>query len=122
MLDHVTLGVTDIDRSKRFYDRALSPLGIARLYAEENVAGYDADGKAFFWIGLKGVSQTGAHAAFTAADRDAVDRFYEAALATGGRDYGAPGLRPDYHADYYAAFVLDPDGHNNEAVCRRKIG
>jgi catechol 2,3-dioxygenase-like lactoylglutathione lyase family enzyme len=121
MLDHVTFGVSDISRSQAFYDRALRPLGIERLYTEENFAGYGANDKAFFWIGLKGVAQTGAHVAFTAPDRETVDRFYEAALAAGGRDNGAPGLRPHYHENYYGAFVLDPDGHNIEAVCHRQI-
>jgi catechol 2,3-dioxygenase-like lactoylglutathione lyase family enzyme len=119
MLDHVTLGVSDIERSQAFYDQALRALGIERLYADgDGAAGYGANGKAFFWIGRKAVSQTGAHVAFIAPVREAVDRFYEVALAAGGRDNGPPGLRPQYHADYYGAFVFDPDGHNIEAVCR----
>jgi catechol 2,3-dioxygenase-like lactoylglutathione lyase family enzyme len=123
MLDHVTIGVSDIERSKAFYDSALGPLGIERLYAEgDGSAGYGANGKAFFWIGRKSVSQSGAHIAFTAVDRETVDRFHTAALAAGGKDNGAPGLRPHYHSHYYGAFVLDPDGHNIEAVCHRKIG
>jgi catechol 2,3-dioxygenase-like lactoylglutathione lyase family enzyme len=123
MLDHVTLGVSDFEQAKAFYDSALRPLGIERLYAEgDGAAGYGANGKAFFWIGRKGVLQIGAHVAFTAPDRETVDRFYKAALAAGGKDNGAPGLRPHYDPDYYGAFVLDPDGHNIEAVCRRKIG
>jgi catechol 2,3-dioxygenase-like lactoylglutathione lyase family enzyme len=100
MLDHVTLGVGDIERSRKFYDQALRPLGIERLYAEgETASGYGAGRKAFFWISLREASQTGAHVAFTTEDRETVDR---------------------YHQDYYGAFVLDPDGHNIEAVCRRK--
>src|ERR1700722_11789142 len=122
MLDHVTIGVNDIERSKAFYDRALRPLGIERLYAEgDGAAGYGADKKAFFWIGRKSASQTGTHVAFTAQDRETVDRFYRAALAAGGHDNGQPGLRPHYHQNYYGAFVLDPDGHNIEAVCHQKI-
>jgi catechol 2,3-dioxygenase-like lactoylglutathione lyase family enzyme len=121
MLDHVTIGVSDIERSKAFYDRALRPLGIERLYAEgQTAAGYGADRKAFFWITLKAASQTGAHIAFTAQDRETVAQFYRAALAAGGRDNGSPGLRPHYHENYYGAFILDPDGHNIEAVCHRK--
>ena len=121
MLDHVSLSVSDIDRSRKFYDEALRPLGIERLYAEgENASGYGANRKAFFWIGLREGSQTGSHVAFAAHDRETVDRFHRAALAAGGQDNGQPGLRPHYHADYYGAFVLDPDGHNIEAVCRRK--
>jgi catechol 2,3-dioxygenase-like lactoylglutathione lyase family enzyme len=118
MLDHVTIGVTDAERSKQFYDRALRPLGIARLYAEgESAAGYGVRPKAFFWIGLKDNPQTGAHVAFTVPDRATVDRFHEEAIAAGGQDNGPPGVRPHYHANYYGAFVLDPDGHNIEAVC-----
>jgi catechol 2,3-dioxygenase-like lactoylglutathione lyase family enzyme len=118
MLDHVTIGVTDAERSKQFYDRALRPLGIARLYAEgESAAGYGVRPKAFFWIGLKDNPQTGAHVAFTVPDRATVDRFHEEAIAAGGQDNGPPGIRPHYHANYYGAFVLDPDGHNIEAVC-----
>ena len=119
MLDHVSIGVSDIERSKAFYDQALKPLGIERLYAEDGF-GYGQDRKAFFWIGLREASQTGSHVAFATEDRETVDRFHQAALAAGGRDNGKPGLRPHYHEDYYGAFVLDPDGHNIEAVCRRK--
>ena len=123
MLDHVTIGVTDVERSKKFYDRALRPLGIARLYAEaEEYAGYGISPKAFFWIGLRDTSQTGSHIAFTAQDRATVDRFHAEAIAAGGRDNGQPGIRPDYHPDYYGAFVLDPDGHNIEAVCHAPQG
>ena len=118
MLDHVTIGVSDVERSKKFYDRALRPLGIARLYAEaEQYAGYGISPKAFFWIGGRDAPQTGAHIAFTAQDRATVDRFHDEAIAAGGRDNGQPGIRPNYHPNYYGAFVLDPDGHNIEAVC-----
>ena len=118
MLDHVTIGVSDVERSKTFYDRALRPLGITRLYGEgDRFAGYGVSPKAFFWIGWKDTPQTGAHIALTAPDRATVDRFYEEAIAAGGTDNGAPGPRPHYHASYYGAFVLDPDGHNIEAVC-----
>ena len=122
MLDHVTIGVNDIELAKRFYDRALRPLGIERLYGDGTTfAGYGADNRAFFWIGLRDEIQTGAHVAFAAPDRKTVDVFYAEALAGGGRDNGKPGLRPHYHADYYGAFVLDPDGHNIEAVCRKPV-
>ena len=118
MLDHVTIGVHDVELSKSFYDRALAPLGIARLYAEgTRFAGYGVNPKAFFWIGARESLQTGAHIAFAAPDRATVDRFHAAAIAAGGADNGQPGLRPHYHANYYGAFVLDPDGHNIEAVC-----
>jgi len=118
MLDHVTIGVSKLNHAREFYDRALRPLGIMRLYADgETFSGYGADKKAFFWIGARAAVTTGAHVAFTAPDRAAVDAFHAAALAAGGRDNGAPGLRPHYHHHYYGAFVLDPDGHNIEAVC-----
>ena len=118
MLDHVTIGVSRLNHAREFYDRALRPLGIRRLYADgETFSGYGADKKAFFWIGARAAVTTGAHVAFTAPDRAAVDAFHAAALAAGGRDNGAPGLRPHYHHHYYGAFVLDPDGHNIEAVC-----
>ena len=118
MLDHVTISVSDIKRSRAFYDRALRPLDIERLYAEgDGFAGYGINKKAFFWIGLRGSVVSGAHIAFAAKDRAVVDAFHAAALAAGGRDNGAPGLRPRYHANYYGAFILDPDGHNIEAVC-----
>jgi catechol 2,3-dioxygenase-like lactoylglutathione lyase family enzyme len=120
MLDHVTISVSNIAQAIAFYDRALAPLGVERLYAEGTSAfGYGAEKKAFFWIGLRDTVQTGAHIAFAAKDRASVDAFHAAALAAGGRDNGAPGLRPHYHANYYGAFILDPDGHNIEAVCHR---
>jgi catechol 2,3-dioxygenase-like lactoylglutathione lyase family enzyme len=82
-------------------------------------AGYGSAGKPYFWIGTGGAPTGGAHVAFTAADRPTVDAFHAAAMAAGARDNGGPGLRPHYHPDYYAAFVLDPDGHNIEAVCHK---
>jgi len=118
MIDHVTLGVSDVARARTFYDRALTVIGIGRLYAEADAfAGYGAGGKAFFWIGLKTVPITGVHVAFAVDSRDLVDRFHAAGIAAGGRDNGAPGLRPHYHPNYYGAFILDPDGHNIESVC-----
>jgi catechol 2,3-dioxygenase-like lactoylglutathione lyase family enzyme len=118
MLDHVTIGVSNLTRARKFYDDALKPLGIERLYAEgQTFSGYGADKKAVFWIGARDAVITGAHVAFTAPDRATVDAFHAAALAAGGRDNGGPGPRPNYHRHYYGAFVLDPDGHNIEAVC-----
>ena len=118
MLDHVTIGVSDFKRSRHFYDQALHPLDIVRLYAEgENAAGFGIHPKAFFWISGRDAVQTGAHIAFAAKDRDTVERFYEAAIRAGGRDNGGPGIREHYHPNYFGAFVLDPDGHNIEAVC-----
>jgi catechol 2,3-dioxygenase-like lactoylglutathione lyase family enzyme len=119
MLDHVTIGVSDLERSKAFYDKVLKAIGIERLYSEDaEFFAYGADKKAFFWIAPKSLAITGVHVAFAVQDRAAVDRFYSAAVGAGGRDNGKPGLRPNYHPYYYGAFVLDPDGHNIEAVCR----
>jgi catechol 2,3-dioxygenase-like lactoylglutathione lyase family enzyme len=123
MFDHVTIGVSDIERSRNFYDLALRPLGITRLYAEgETASGYGIAPKAFFWISWRGFPQTGAHIAFAAQDRALVDRFHAEAIAAGGKDNGAPGMRLNYHPSYYGAFVLDPDGHNIEAVCHARQG
>lgn len=117
MFDHITIGVRDIERSKTFYDLALRPLGIERLYAEgQTFAGYGKGKKAFFWIGERGTAQTSVHVAFPCLDRETVDAFYDAAIAAGGTDNGPPGVRQRYHPNYYGAFVLDPDGHNIEAV------
>jgi catechol 2,3-dioxygenase-like lactoylglutathione lyase family enzyme len=125
MLDHVGIAVSDIQRSRTFYDRALSPIGIALLWvvgpeqteSGGTALGYGSGGRPYFWIGDSERVGEGTHIAFRAGSRQAVDAFYAAALAAGGRDNGAPGLRPHYHADYYGAFVYDPDGINVEAVC-----
>lgn len=126
MLDHVSLGVGDLDRSRRFYDAALRPLGGRRVYDMEILSGYGlAEDKPCFWIAGPdaGVAElrpsSGSHVAFAAATRAAVDAFYKAAMAAGGKDNGKPGLRPEYHETYYGAFVIDPDGHHVEAVCHR---
>ncbi|HEY2715826.1 MAG TPA: VOC family protein [Solirubrobacterales bacterium] len=125
MLDHVGLEVTDFDRSKAFYAAALAPLGIGPVMEPApGAAGFGSEvgsvTKPYFWIMARGRPPVaGAHVAFAAADRDAVDAFHAAALAAGGADNGAPGPRPLYHPHYYGAFVLDPDGNNVEAVCHR---
>jgi catechol 2,3-dioxygenase-like lactoylglutathione lyase family enzyme len=126
MLDHIGFGVSDIARSKAFYTKALAPLGYGVMMevTPEQSGGYTGVGfganhKPSFWIGSGGLLQGRLHVAFVANDRAAVDAFYQAAIAAGGRDNGAPGLRPHYHANYYGAFVLDPDSHNIEAVCHR---
>lgn len=118
MLDHVTLKVRDLAAACAFYDQVLAAIGIVRLYAAGDAyAGYGVAPKAFFWIGRHDGAISGAHVAFAVADKAAVAAFHAAGLAAGGRDNGRPGLRPQYHAGYYGAFVLDPDGHNIEAVC-----
>src|ERR1700722_17056662 len=123
MLDHVTIGTSNLARAIEFYDRALKPLGIERLFADgQTPSGYGGGGRGFFWVGIRDAVMAGTHVAFAAPDRATVDAFHAAALAAGGRDNGAPGLRSHYDPDYYGAFVLDPDGHNVEAVCRRSPG
>ena len=117
MLDHVGIRVSDFEQSKRFFTEAISPLGY-ELIMEPSVstAGFGRRGKPDFWIGQGDRGQP-VHIAFAASDRASVDAFHEEALAAGGRDNGGPGLRPEYHQSYYAAFVFDPDGNNIEAVC-----
>ena len=123
MIDHIGFSVSDYARAKRFYEQALAPLGytlIMEVQQPENdapAAGFGIDKKPDFWIGGEGGLNKPVHIAITAKTRAAVDAFYKAAMAAGGKDNGAPGLRPHYHPNYYGAFVLDPDGHNIEAVC-----
>ena len=133
MIDHLSLAVADIDRSRTFYDAVMATLGLDRLMNEETehyvasgygMAGSDEPG---FWVGADAEAKPGSdaevlapvgqHIAFTARSRAQVDAFHAAGLAAGGRDNGAPGLRPHYHAHYYAGFLIDPDGHHIEAVC-----
>jgi catechol 2,3-dioxygenase-like lactoylglutathione lyase family enzyme len=117
-LDHVSLRVRDLARSSTFYAAALAPLGITILFQDAGAAGFGKSGKPQFWLNAGGTPSGPTHIAFIAATRADVRAFHAAALAAGGTDNGAPGLRPRYHADYYGAFVLDPDGNNAEAVCR----
>jgi catechol 2,3-dioxygenase-like lactoylglutathione lyase family enzyme len=133
MIDHIGLHVHNVARATEFYLRALAPLGIGivmqisaeKTGGEPSVGFGFADttpeglqtGKPSFWIGGGNPPSGPLHVAFVAASRAAVDDFYRAAIAAGGRDNGAPGLRPHYHANYYGAFVFDPDGNNIEAVC-----
>jgi catechol 2,3-dioxygenase-like lactoylglutathione lyase family enzyme len=114
-IDHVTLRVADVEASRRFYERALAPLGVETLEFGTSV-GFGPRGAVDFFV-APGEPGPPVHVAFAAPDRETVDAFHEAALAAGGRDNGPPGLRPQYHAHYYGAFVLDPDGNNVEAVC-----
>jgi catechol 2,3-dioxygenase-like lactoylglutathione lyase family enzyme len=117
MLDHIGLKVSDYAISKRFYEAALGPLGYQVVMEFGGaVVGLGVEGKPDFWLS-QGDATTPIHVAFAGADRATVDAFYKAAIAAGGRDHGAPGLRPQYHANYYGAFVYDPDGNNIEAVC-----
>lgn len=122
MIDHITFGVRDFERSIAFYDQAFAPLGVTRLYdvpKEQSdgikVSGY-GDDRPWFWLAEENATTGVLHIALTASNRAAVDAFHAAAMNAGGTDNGAPGLRPLYHPTYYAAFVIDPDGHNIEAV------
>jgi catechol 2,3-dioxygenase-like lactoylglutathione lyase family enzyme len=121
MLDHVSIGVRDIAKTQAFYDRALEALGYRCLYAGEGSLGYGAE-SVQFWIShcdrpVDPDVRSGLHFCFAAPTRSAVDVFHAQALAAGGRDNGAPGLRADYGPSYYAAFVIDPDGYRLEAYC-----
>lgn len=116
ILDHLTLPVVDFAASRRFYEAALAPLGIGVVAEFERVAAFGRDGKGELWL-TGGEGRPPLHIAFSARCRAEVDAFHAAALAAGARDNGAPGLRPIYHASYYGAFVIAPEGHNIEAVC-----
>ncbi|HVK86785.1 MAG TPA: VOC family protein [Kofleriaceae bacterium] len=117
MIDHIGISVTDLERSIAFYTKALAPLGYTLLMKfDGQAAGFGVAGKPDFWLGQAPVQGT-SHIAFNAKGRAAVRDFYAAAIAAGGKDNGEPGVRPHYHEHYYGGFVLDPDGHNIEAVC-----
>ncbi|MBW8844969.1 MAG: VOC family protein [Burkholderiales bacterium] len=120
MFDHVKFGVSDYAASKAFFLTALGPLGV--VVVSEGAPSYGVElslpkGKVSLCLFQTDEKPAHLHLAFVARTRQQVDAFYRAALAAGGKDHGAPGLRPKYHADYYAAFVIGPDGHNIEAVC-----
>ena len=121
MINHLSIGVRDVARTKRFYDAALKPLGYSCLSEGEGSLGYGRD-TVVLWIGaaerpVPADEKSGLHVCFDAPTRRSVDAFHKAALGAGGRDNGAPGLRADYGDNYYAAFVVDPDGYRIEAYC-----
>jgi catechol 2,3-dioxygenase-like lactoylglutathione lyase family enzyme len=116
MIDHVGYAVRNFARSRAFYTAALAPLGLAVVMEGADWAMMGRHGRPEFWFGIAGRPVNYLHLAFRAGSRAEVDAFWKAALAAGGTDNGAPGLRPHYHPDYYGAFVLDPDGLNIEAV------
>lgn len=127
-LDHVSLSVSDYARARAFYDKALAPLGITAIMEFGTACGYGRDGKPDLWVGQGKMAFqteesvrtiTPVHIALAARSREEVDAFYKAAIEAGGKDNGKPGLRPEYHPGYYGAFVIDPDGHNIEAVIHR---
>ena len=117
IIDHIGLAVSDYEKSKQFFSRALAPLGIQLVMEIEGWAGFGKGGKPEFWFGTHTQVQQPMHLAFVAENRQHVRAFYEAALGAGGTDNGPPGIREIYHPNYYGAFVIGPDGHNIEAVC-----
>lgn len=119
IIDHIGFGVSDFEKSKEFYIKCLEPLEITLIMEEGVNVGFGKGNKAPFWFGPNSEASKKMHIAFAAESRDQVDEFYKAALAAGGKDNGAPGIREIYHPNYYGAFVFDPDGHNIEAVCHK---
>ena len=124
MFSHVTVGISNIARSRQFYDAILAALGLQLTYSDDEVAAYGdgSDESAQFWLlppfdGKAQSSGNGNHVAFNAPSRSSVDKFHAEALANGGTDEGPPGLRPQYHEHYYGAYVRDPDGNKLQAVC-----
>ncbi len=119
MIDHISLRVSDFQRSRTFYERALAPLGYKLVFSndKEQYAGFAGPDRERIWIARNDGPRGYAHIAISSADRATVRRFHDEGLKAGGRDNGPPGLRPQYSPNYYGAFVLDPDGHNIEAVC-----
>ena len=118
MYDHIGLRVVDLAASVAFYRAALAALGHEQTAGDASSAGFGSGGNTGLWLAqVAKAGERGAHLAFRAADRASVERFYKEGLAAGGRDNGAPGLRADYGSRYFAAFLVDPDGNNVEAVC-----
>ena len=122
MFDHIGIGASDLAASRKFYLEALGPLGVVSVMEFPDAVGIGMPGKPSFWLGKAEAKPAPIHLAFTAERRAQVDDFYRRALAAGGKDNGGPGLRPHYHPDYYAAFVIGPDGHNVEVVCHKPAG
>ena len=126
MLNHISIGVRDLAKARRFYDAALEPLGFTCLSQGAEALGYGGEAAALWILAaeqpVKADAKSGLHICFTAPTRKSVDAFHAGAMRTGGRDNGKPGVRPDYDANYYAAFVIDPDGYRLEAYCAHGKG
>ncbi len=119
-IDHIGVTVSDMPVSLTFFTKALKPLGIELVAEDNGWVGFGRDGKAEFWFGLDEPVTTRMHIAFAAKNREQVDQFYQAAIDAGAKDNGLPGVREQYHPNYYGAFVIGPDGHNIEAVCHNE--
>jgi catechol 2,3-dioxygenase-like lactoylglutathione lyase family enzyme len=117
VIDHIVVNVRNLKESRRFYDQALAPLGYRLVKEFPGGIGYGMGAKADFWMMQREPHSEAVHVAFACGTRSLVDAFHAAALSAGGKDFGGPGIRAHYHADYYGAFVLDPDGNNIEAIC-----
>jgi catechol 2,3-dioxygenase-like lactoylglutathione lyase family enzyme len=122
VLDHVIINVSDLDSARAFYTHALKPLGIDVVMDYEGRVGFGEESFPYLWIAERDEPSAPVHIALRASDHATVDAFFEAAMEVGGTDNGGPGMRPQYHENYYGAFVLDPDGNNIEAVCHLPAG
>lgn len=116
-IDHIVISISDYEKSKKFYLKALAPLEIELVVERKGWAGFGKGGKPKFWFGVDKEIQKPMHIAFSANTREMVDLFYEASIEAGAKDNGEPGIRERFHSNYYGAFVIGPDGHNIEAVC-----
>ena len=122
MIDHVKLNVSSYPASREFYEKVLAPIGYKLAVDFDNMGGgLVAEGIPDLWLEEHDPISSPVHVAFSGPDRESVDEFYRLAMELGARDNGPPGLRPDYHQNYYAAFVLDPDGNNIEVVCHKPV-
>lgn len=121
MFDHIGIGASNLEASRAFFLAALAPLGVEVAMEVPGAVSLGRDERSALWLGASPVKPAPLHLAFEAENRAQVDEFYRSAMAAGGEDNGPPGLRPHYHKDYYAAFVIGPDGHNVEVVCRKTV-
>lgn len=120
MFDHIGIKVSNFEKARRFFDAVLKPLGRSRCYSDDTLAGYGSNDQPVFWLHASGNAPSQVHVAFAAPDNAAVQAFHAAGISAGGKDNGPPGPRPDYGPNYFAAFLVDADGNNLEAVCTRE--
>jgi catechol 2,3-dioxygenase-like lactoylglutathione lyase family enzyme len=121
MIDHIGLGVSNYQQSKKFYETALKAINYELIMEFDNVGGFGENKKPDFWISQEEKPSQKIHVCFACENHEKVDAFYKAAMEAGGKDNGPPGIRAEYHPHYYGAFVLDPDGNNIEAVCHKPV-